>query len=280
MTTCAVVTASLPRHCRITSCVSEYVRKSASTQKRQNKENARAGVGRLTLTDNDVLTWGNIGRHILGADYIGRSKAEALAERLLQELPHLNIVGINKNWREALTNNPDFIETHDLVISTTADWRCERPLNQIMRTGKAKNLVFGWIEPYAVAGHCLVLGREGGCFECGANEFGQFSHAVASFANATIHKEPGGCANYQRYGPVAMMPVVSLVASTVIESLLSTSSNSCLNTWVSSRDQINSNGATLTECWKPQVETSGYSRVFQKTWTKSKTCLVCTQAPI
>jgi tRNA A37 threonylcarbamoyladenosine dehydratase len=36
---------------------------------------SRAGVGRLTLTDNDCLGWENLGRHILGASSIGRWKA-------------------------------------------------------------------------------------------------------------------------------------------------------------------------------------------------------------
>jgi sulfur-carrier protein adenylyltransferase/sulfurtransferase len=63
---------------------------------------SRAGIGRLTLTDNDFLSWANVGRHILGASSIGRWKAEALAEGLNRELPHLEIVGIPKNLSEKL----------------------------------------------------------------------------------------------------------------------------------------------------------------------------------
>ncbi len=43
---------------------------------------ARAGVGRLTLVDPDVLSEDNLKRHVLTRESVGRNKAEAMAERL------------------------------------------------------------------------------------------------------------------------------------------------------------------------------------------------------
>lgn len=237
----------------------------------------RAGVGRLTITDNDRLGWENLGRHILGASSIGQWKAEALAEQLKGELPHLQITGIAKDWRDVYESSQNIFNEHNLVISTVADWRCEGPLNYFKRKIEMPPLLLGWLEPHAVAGHCLVISHEGGCFECAANEFGQFNHNVANFVESTICREPGGCAHYQHYGPTALMPVASMIATVVVESLLNLPTESFLNTWISSKEHLDSVGATLTEIWSREVDVGGFSKTFKKIWKKSDSCHLCVQ---
>jgi sulfur-carrier protein adenylyltransferase/sulfurtransferase len=238
---------------------------------------SRAGVGHLTMTDNDFLSWDNLGRHILGASSIGHSKAEALADQLTRELPHLSFKGIARDWRDAFASNPNLFAEHDLVVSTTGDWRCERPLNEMTRKVQMPPVILSWLEPHAVAGHCLVIAQAGGCFECAANEFGRFLQAVADFEKTPLSREPGGCAHYQQYGPTALMPVASMIASVTIESLLNTPSESFLNTWVSIEEHFKSVKANLTEIWAPEVSRAGYSRIFRKNWNKSADCVVCAQ---
>jgi hypothetical protein len=238
---------------------------------------SRTGVGRLTVTDNDQLGWENVGRHILGASSLGRYKAEALAEELMRELPHLEITGIPKDWRDVFESNPKLFSEFDLVISTVADWRCEGPLNALVRETQMPPLLLGWLEPYAVAGHCLVVSHDGGCFECSSNAFGQFERSVANFKETTISREPGGCAHYQRYGPIALMPVASMIASVAVESLLNAPAESFLHTWVSSAEHFKSVGAGLSEAWAQEVDRSGYSRTFRKPWKKSNSCRLCTK---
>lgn len=236
---------------------------------------SRAGVGRLTITDNDMLGWENLGRHILGASSINRWKAEALAEEITRELPHLEIVGISKDWRDAFDSSNNLFSEHDLIISTVADWRCEGPLNRLKRATEMPPLLFGWLEPHAVAGHCLIIAKEGGCFECGVNEFGQFSDSVANFQQSTISKEPGGCAHYQQYGPTALIPVASMIATAAIGALLEPPLKSLLNTWVSSKEHFDSVGGCLTEKWSQQVGSERYSKTFKKLWDKSSACQLC-----
>ena len=63
---------------------------------------SRAGIGHITITDNDRLGWENLGRHILGASSVGRSKSEALAEKLKEELEcapkvgHRSVKGLDR----------------------------------------------------------------------------------------------------------------------------------------------------------------------------------------
>ena len=128
-----------------------------------------------------------------------------------------------------------------------------------------------------MAGHCLAIAQHGGCFECAANEFGQFYHAVAEFKTAPISKEPGGCTHYQHYGPTALMPVASMIASAVVESLLDSPKNSFLKTWVSSAEHFKSVQANLSKIWAPEVGKMGYSHTFRKPWNRSPSCVICAQ---
>jgi molybdopterin/thiamine biosynthesis adenylyltransferase len=237
---------------------------------------SRAGVGHLTVTDNDHLGWENLGRHILGASSVGLSKALALVQKLKSELPHLDIVGIPKDWRDIFEWDPQLFEKFDLVISTVAEWRCEKALNTLTRKTQMAPLILGWLEPHAVAGHCLVITKEGGCFECSSNEYGQFTNNVADFSGTTISREPGGCTHYQHYGPTALMPVASMIASVAVDSLLNTPKESALNTWISNAEHFKLVGASVKIEWVPQVEQGGYSRMFHKLWNKSASCSLCT----
>jgi hypothetical protein len=192
-------------------------------------------------------------------------------------LPHLEIKGIPKDWRDAFETNPKIFDNHDLIVSTVADWRCEGPLNAMARSAKMPPILFGWLEPHAVAGHCLTVSGSGGCFECSVNEFGQFQYSVANFEGVTISKEPGGCAHYQHYGPTALMPVASMIASVAIESLLSPPGASHLKTWVSNKEHFGSVAASVAESWAEKISEDGFSRTYQKNWDKSKTCSLCTR---
>lgn len=236
---------------------------------------SRAGVGHLTVTDNDFLGWENLGRHVLGASSIASSKAEAIAEKLTQELPHLDVIGIPKDWRDIYESNNNIFAGQDLVISTVADWRCEGPLNTLKRKIEMPPLLLGWLEAHAVAGHCLVISKKGGCFECGVNEYGQFHDCVATFQESMILREPGGCAHYQQYGPTALMPVASMISTIAIESLINPPEESCLSTWISSKNHFESVRATLTDKWAAEIAGDGYSKTFKKTWLESKTCSLC-----
>jgi hypothetical protein len=61
----------------------------------------RAGLGRLTLIDPDLLAIENVGRHVLTARDVGRPKADALAARLLEINPALNVGARREKFRDA-----------------------------------------------------------------------------------------------------------------------------------------------------------------------------------
>ena len=85
----------------------------------------QAGVGRIVLVDHDDLSWPNVGRHPLGAAAVGRNKAEALAERLQVDFPHLGIEGRACSLQVLFQRDLKLLEAADLIISATGSWSAE-----------------------------------------------------------------------------------------------------------------------------------------------------------
>lgn len=84
---------------------------------------ARAGIGRVTLVDGDVILPGNIVRHLVGRDAIGLPKCEAVKRHLVSrdQLTDEDIQVRTKTLRSA-TEAAHLISTHDLVVDATADF--------------------------------------------------------------------------------------------------------------------------------------------------------------
>lgn len=48
---------------------------------------AKAGIGKITLVDSDIIETANVGRHLLGAQHVNYGKAEAVANDVTQSYP-------------------------------------------------------------------------------------------------------------------------------------------------------------------------------------------------
>lgn len=237
---------------------------------------ARAGVGKIRLLDNDKLGWENVGRHLLGATDVDRSKSESLAIKLRRELPHLDISGFFGDWREWVLEpeGNGFYESSDLIISTVADWRCERPLNLAIRKLDDKNSIFAWLEPYGFAAQVLLCGPQGGCLECGMDGLGMFRDRVLDFADGTLKKEPGGCAYYQQYGPTKILPLASLIVDTAISRLTGDQNDSKLFTMLGDLSSAPHYGGKVRDGYTDYCS-SIHRQTLSKDWDKRPDCNCC-----
>lgn len=78
-------------------------------------QNGAGNQGNLLLVDDDQLSPGNLGRHLLGYQDIGRNKASALAEELEKFHPHVSISPISTNVQSAWSR----VCGADLIIDAT-----------------------------------------------------------------------------------------------------------------------------------------------------------------
>lgn len=144
---------------------------------------AEAGIGRCVLVDPEKLAWVNVGRHPLGASNVGLYKADALADRIKREYPHILSVDVQvRRWEEVADDAPGLLSSSDLIVSTMGDWSAEGALNEWHLTrNRLRPIVYGWTEAHGCAGHAVAIAGRGGCFQCGFNETGVPLLSVAKY---------------------------------------------------------------------------------------------------
>jgi len=81
----------------------------------------RAGLRHLTIVDDDNLECGNLSRHVLDMEDLGRNKAEALASRLNSLSPHAEVGTLPGRFPPKDADDVDLVAVHNLVLDCTAD---------------------------------------------------------------------------------------------------------------------------------------------------------------
>ena len=213
---------------------------------------AQAGVGRIVLVDYDPLSWPNVGRHPLGATAVGRDKAEALAERLQADYPHLHIESRSYGLHELLVADSDLLEGAELIISATGSWAAENALNRWhIEQGRGHPILYAWTEAHACAGHGVAIAGEGGCLQCHIGRTGTPDFKVVEWPDGgdAAHEEPACGAHYQPYGPVELNYVTAMIGELALDCLLDPPSESFSRVLVTSPDRLARLGGRLSEAW-------------------------------
>jgi len=213
---------------------------------------AQAGVGRIVLVDHDTLSWPNVGRHPLGASAVGRKKAEALAERLQADFPHLQIEGRSCGLHEVILTESDLLEGADLIIAATGSWGTENALNRWhIDQGRRQLVLYAWTEAHACAGHGVAITGEGGCLQCHIGRTGAPAFRVVEWPDGgdANQEEPACGAHYQPYGPVELSYVAAMIGELALDCLLDPPSQSFSRVFVTSPRRIAKLGGRLSEAW-------------------------------
>lgn len=81
----------------------------------------RSGVDCLTIIDHDCLQAGNLVRHTLGVNHIGKPKASSLAERLNDAAVHSTVTSIDTSFPPRKREDIESVLDADVIIDCTAD---------------------------------------------------------------------------------------------------------------------------------------------------------------
>lgn len=180
---------------------------------------AAAGVGQLTLVDGEYLEAANLGRHVLTARNLGCSKAKALAELLREQLPHLRVEGVAKDYPGV--QPPSGANAPDLVISATADWPSDWRLMKALAAGGVRWLQLAWAEPHAIAGHA-VIGSSKSDMQSLFDADGRFVRAATQW-DAAAQPLPGCAGTHQPGTFNRLQRIAGLAVEQAIGHLLVTS---------------------------------------------------------
>ena len=241
----------------------------------------QSGVGRLMLIDNQVYSWDNVARHILPGSYVGRPKDEALKEFLGEHAPGVAIrTGGFKTAERVIRDEHRSFSEIDLVISTTGDWGTESYINAVARTERVfPALVYGWTEPYGLAGHALVVSTQGGCLACGCDQTGLFQRRVIEWPKGQdLFKQAAGCSDlFQPYGSVDVAPIRGMIAEVALKVLRRQVPNSQLFTWIAETSRIAGLGGSLRNEWQERLAGSAGLRRFDEDWPPDQKCPLCSR---
>lgn len=129
---------------------------------------AKSGINNIEIIDDDILKEENIYRHILGMEYIGRYKSEAICEYIKKNIPHINIVGTQTKIEEALEDESINLNNYDLIISAVGNHNVNRWLNEYVHKYNIKNtIMYLWNEVLDIGNHILITNNKYiGCYEC------------------------------------------------------------------------------------------------------------------
>ena len=205
---------------------------------------ARSGVGHLTLVDPELLEDANLGRHALGMDDLGNSKAKALCDRLRRDVPTVRVTAIEDYVQFAYARDPAIFRQADLIISSTADWPSELALWDIKAKGATWAFIQAWSEPFAHVGQALMAPP--GAFD-GRPLFdasGRFHHKMSRWPEDGIHPLPGCGESYIPGGPVALTLIAATVARSAIGALTAECASPAWYTSIDSPDAITAAGGS------------------------------------
>lgn len=206
---------------------------------------ARAGVGRLTLIDPDILNAENLGRHVLGIDDLGRGKVDAMRDRLMRDVPTVDVVAIPLYVE--LPTSDKALQSADLVVVTTADWHSELWVWRRKLEGATWSLVHGWSEPYGTAGHVLVAPADSmvdGTQLFDAN--GVFRYPTTNgWPNDGFVDRPLCGGRFIPGGPIGLAAIASLASRSAVETLQGRTPTPRWHRYMANEDAVTRAGGAL-----------------------------------
>ncbi len=188
---------------------------------------AKSGVGRLTILDPDILSTANIGRHTLGADSIGRSKAKELASDISKRWPSCHADGLNITVEEWINKNS--LREVNLVLDLTGEPDVRHSIDQ-ERKKNGVSLLIAWMEPFVAAAHACILPK-GAPWKVDENDRLASLESV-EWPSEIMMNEPACSSSFQSYTTTAAQYAVALTSEAALDLLDEKETTPIVRHWV------------------------------------------------
>lgn len=152
------------------------------------------GVSKFLLFDNDFLTEENIMRHICGFNFLGENKNKALKDFLEQRNPNIECQTFEKDAVAHLRQNPQVFLNADYCVISTGEPASEFYfIDAFIKQEISCPLIIMWVEPYALAGHALVIEKPGFHYENSFDEETKYFKDSVVINQEHFLKQEAGC---------------------------------------------------------------------------------------
>ena len=123
---------------------------------------AMSGIGEFVLVDNDDLEPGNVTRHVCDLRDIGRNKAEAVADLILNRNPEAQV----ETRAGLIEDHWDCLDNVDILVAAVDSEQVKFTLNErCLRIGLSASYA-GVYERGEGGDHVIIRPYEGPCYAC------------------------------------------------------------------------------------------------------------------
>ncbi len=243
-----------------------------------SEELVRNGFFDLTIVDGDILSSDNCYRHLTGYNYIGKSKALAIKEKVERYFPHSNITEVSDSIENAIAKKKINFNDYDFIIIATGNVTINTYLNSLLNKNHLGIPVFyTWNDPYGIGGHCLVTNIEkAGCYSCIYTNENFYN--MASFAHQnqpkSFLKTISGCGSiYTPYGSMDSMQTCLIAIKKVIDVMNDSTEKNAIYSWKGKSNIFLAEGYNLSARYSmAESELAERSYAFEN--KQCKTCQV------
>ena len=218
---------------------------------------ARAGVGKISIVDPEMMQPANIGRHLLGADSLGRSKAKCVKWQVGRANPACTLEHYDVS-AQAWLQRPIPAEAGrvDMFVDVTGEPSVRAALDEARRS-RSLPLLIGWMEPFVAAAHVCQLTSSTFWFD-GSHDRLKSLQAV-TWPSDVMLREPSCNGEFQAYTSAAATHAVALVAEAAIELLDGQVVTSSVRSWVRGQRYLDKHrrGLSLLEWAKSAADHDG-----------------------
>lgn len=211
---------------------------------------AQAGIGSLTIVDPDTVTAANVGRHALGLDDLGESKAKALARALRKRLPHLRIVQeYYCSWQQLYEKSPTTFTSASLIVACLGEWSADGQLGEWQtRTGLKTPIVYGWLDERGSAAHALSMANGGVPLSCILGPDGSLRDPETIWTEEVrLETEPACGTLFQPYGAVDVAFAEALVSKLALDVLAERAPPTIHRVYACSTTQLTESGGAWSQ---------------------------------
>lgn len=180
----------------------------------------------FTIIDNDILSVDNVGRHLLGIEYVGKHKSQAFKEyaeeQTFSQLKKLNTKfnNIGDYSFQYFVDNPV-----DLIVDATGSIEVQEYLNELVQQiplESRPNLLHLWIfsNGECVQGFWLdakLQNHKGGCIQCLGTSDNGLSEKTLPIKNLNKEQRFGACSAFTPYAVSGGMMASSLGINMILE---------------------------------------------------------------
>lgn len=185
---------------------------------------AAAGVGTLTVVDNEEYSEDNVFRHLLQPLYIDIDKPLGLKLALERRYPGVNITPVCTTAQKWL-KTADLSKYDGIVLAFGAP-SIERSFSRVLKDKRFDlPVVFTWLEALDLGGHSVLMWTKGGgCLDCAyRDDEGQPSQVPrTSFLepNQPVTRNLTGCAGaFVPFGPIQARRTGLLAAEHILSAM-------------------------------------------------------------